>query len=582
GWLAFRPKWLKLLNSPKWFLFFLVMYFFTQSIVVNGVYSVSISTIEKRYGYSSSLTGFLTSSFDIAALVLTPLVSFLGARRKKPVWCGVGLLTMGIGMLIFFLPHVFSGRYEAESESGLSTGLCNSTSVNSCEYTSGNKGYVPLFVLGMLVMGSGATPMIALGIPYMDENVKAKASPMYVGIFYASGLLGAGVGFIVSGKFLAIYVDIGVETSLTPTDERWIGAWWLGFVICGTLCIFWSIWLFGYPKRIPGRNDFEKPPSKRETTDVDELAKEMSQLLGATKDLLKNVAYVFTTLSVCMDAFLVAGFIAFAPKILQSQFSLPASKISILFGLTVIPGAVSGNLSGAYINKRLRLSMTGAALMCMIGATASALGTIPLLASCTSTTVAGVKVPYINSSSLGLQDSCNAHCACSAVPYSPVCSNDVTYFSPCHAGCLTQINGSLAECSCLLPSSSRDIITMGKCRFSCGYKYGILLGAVFLFGFFTFMNMTPATIVTLRCLPVDRRTYGLGFQMTMTRLLGAIPGPIAFGTLIDWNCILWDRGCDGHGNCLEYNNTQLAYTVFGLCFVCKLVTTLSYFVAFVY
>ncbi|EDO28648.1 predicted protein [Nematostella vectensis] len=340
GWLAFRPKWLKLLNSPKWFLFFLVMYFFTQSIVVNGVYSVSISTIEKRYGYSSSLTGFLTSSFDIAALVLTPLVSFLGARRKKPVWCGVGLLTMGIGMLIFFLPHVFSGRYEAgaESESGLSTGLCNSTSVNSCEYTSGNKGYVPLFVLGMLVMGSGATPMIALGIPYMDENVKAKASPMYVGIFYASGLL----------------------------------------------------------------------------------------------------------------------------------------------------------------------------------------------------------------------------------------------------GCLTQINGSLAECSCLLPSSSRDIITMGKCRFSCGYKYGILLGAVFLFGFFTFMNMTPATTVTLRCLPVDRRTYGLGFQMTMTRLLGAIPGPIAFGTLIDWNCILWDRGCDDHGNCLEYNNTQLAYTVFGLCFVCKLVTTLSYFVAFVY
>ena len=32
--------------------------------------------------------------------------------------------------------------------------------------------------------------MIALGIPYMDENVSAKVSPMYVGIFFASGISG--------------------------------------------------------------------------------------------------------------------------------------------------------------------------------------------------------------------------------------------------------------------------------------------------------------------------------------------------------------------------------------------------------
>ena len=52
GWLRFRPTWLQFLNTPKWFLFFLSQYFFTQSIVVNGVYPGSISTIEKRFGYS--------------------------------------------------------------------------------------------------------------------------------------------------------------------------------------------------------------------------------------------------------------------------------------------------------------------------------------------------------------------------------------------------------------------------------------------------------------------------------------------------------------------------------------------------
>ena len=52
GWLRFRPTWLQFLNTPKWFLFFLSQYFFTQSIVVNGIYPGSISTIEKRFGYS--------------------------------------------------------------------------------------------------------------------------------------------------------------------------------------------------------------------------------------------------------------------------------------------------------------------------------------------------------------------------------------------------------------------------------------------------------------------------------------------------------------------------------------------------
>lgn len=52
GWLNFRPGWFQFLNTPKWFLFFLSQYFFTQSIIVNGVYPGSISTIEKRFGLS--------------------------------------------------------------------------------------------------------------------------------------------------------------------------------------------------------------------------------------------------------------------------------------------------------------------------------------------------------------------------------------------------------------------------------------------------------------------------------------------------------------------------------------------------
>jgi len=58
------------------------------------------------------------------------------------------------------------------------------------ETTGSNTLYYALFILGMVVTGAGCTPMVALGIPYMDENVSAQVSPMYVGIFIACGILG--------------------------------------------------------------------------------------------------------------------------------------------------------------------------------------------------------------------------------------------------------------------------------------------------------------------------------------------------------------------------------------------------------
>ena len=47
-----------------------------------------------------------------------------------------------------------------------------------------------MFILGMVVAGIGGIPKYSLGIPYIDENVKAKTAPMYFGIFVAFGIIG--------------------------------------------------------------------------------------------------------------------------------------------------------------------------------------------------------------------------------------------------------------------------------------------------------------------------------------------------------------------------------------------------------
>ena len=54
----------------------------------------------------------VTSSYDIAAMILTPLISYIGGSRKKPVFCAWGVFTMGVGFFIFMLPHFVSPPYE--------------------------------------------------------------------------------------------------------------------------------------------------------------------------------------------------------------------------------------------------------------------------------------------------------------------------------------------------------------------------------------------------------------------------------------------------------------------------------------
>ena len=70
-------------------------------------------------------------------------------------------------------------------------------------------------------------------------------------IHYSSFLLAAAAGFVLSSIFLSLFVETGVQTSLTPQDTRWIGNWWLGIAIAGGLGAFWSPWLFGFPKEFP-------------------------------------------------------------------------------------------------------------------------------------------------------------------------------------------------------------------------------------------------------------------------------------------------------------------------------------------
>lgn len=87
-------------------------------MVVNGFVNVVITTIERRFGLRSSQTGLVAGGYDLASFICLTPVTYLGGRRgaSKPRWIGWGAALMGLGSLLFALPHFAATSYDAPGD----------------------------------------------------------------------------------------------------------------------------------------------------------------------------------------------------------------------------------------------------------------------------------------------------------------------------------------------------------------------------------------------------------------------------------------------------------------------------------
>ncbi|XP_060086605.1 solute carrier organic anion transporter family member 4A1 [Heteronotia binoei] len=582
GWGAFTPSCLQFCNTPKGVLFFLCTASFLQGMTVNGFINTVITSIERRFDLRSYESGLIASSYDIAACVCLTFVSYFGGNGHKPRWLGWGVFIMGIGSLVFALPQFTTSRYEVHFLQD--TDMCSSNqSVHCSGSASSLSNYRFIFMLGQFLHGIGATPLYTLGVTYLDENVKSNYSPVYIAIFYTAAILGPAAGYLIGGLFLNIYTDIGQQVDLTPDNTLWVGAWWIGFIGAGAAALLTAIPILGYPQRLPGSQRYVvmrvsevhqlKDGSHKTASDPD-FGKTVKDLPRSVLLLLKNPTFIFLCLAGATEATLIAGMSTFGPKFLESQFSLSASEAATLFGYLVVPAGGGGTFLGGFIVNKFKLRCSGIIKFCLFCTLSSLLAIFIFFVDCPNMPMAGVTQMYDRSylpeGRLNLSAPCNTECDCLRETYSPVCGSDgIMYYSPCHAGCkrvsTNQNNGKKIYfgCSCILgsPPTVPGSATAGKCSSSCE-KRTLLLLFVFVVIIFTFLSSIPALTATLRCVSDRQRSFALGIQWIVVRTLGGIPGPIAFGSMIDKSCLLWQNQCGEQGSCYVYQNFSMSrYTL---------------------
>lgn len=67
---------------------------------------------------------------------------------------------------------------------------------------------------------------------------------------YAMRMFGPTFGYAFAYVILRIYIDPSLTPVIAEEDPHWLGAWWLGWIMIGTLMFLFALVMGLFPRRI--------------------------------------------------------------------------------------------------------------------------------------------------------------------------------------------------------------------------------------------------------------------------------------------------------------------------------------------
>ncbi|KAH8267512.1 hypothetical protein KR018_006415 [Drosophila ironensis] len=509
GMANWHPAWLQKYATTK---MFMGVYGLLGTIQAMSYmyFIVTLTTLEKRFKIPSQTTGIILSGNEISQIMLSLILSYIGGQRNRPRWIAWGIVFCGLSCYILVLPHFIYGAghevlqftkeyQESHQNSSSSAGIKwqNVTSAQSNQLCGVGKreedcddffNIVPLVLifLSQFVLGVGNTMYYSLGQTYLDDNTKKTNTPLMLSVAMALRMIGPVVGFLFGYISLNTFIDPSKTPLIDNKDPRWLGAWWLGWVILGTLMCLFSGLIGLFPKQLPkakqeGRTNSHLPMALRQTKEELKREENLSNLsrfssnaaldnIGAAaggnaelpklKDfpralmrLLRNKLLIFNILSAVFYILGASGFMTFLTKYMEVQFHKSSQEATIIVGPVSILGMVVGLIGSGLVLSKMKPHVSKVLMWNVIVGCIYMLGQISYAFLYCPDTFSMTHVGQLN-----LTNACNSNCSCDGISYTPVCHEptDTTFFSACHAGCrgYNATTKMYEDCSCLASKTS--------------------------------------------------------------------------------------------------------------------------------
>ncbi|CAL8072091.1 unnamed protein product [Orchesella dallaii] len=459
------------------------------------------------------------------------------------------------------------------------------------------KGFERTFAFSFIFCANfigGMASMLFLlsGGPFAeDSTIMPNELPRIFGITLALRMIGPFFGYLFAWSCLSEFINPTVD--VVQIDNRWLGAWWLGWTFLGIFMAISALIFSLFPRQSP-REFLKKRSLTHETGSAmllipsfvtffgsselktANLLPTITNFLDAFQGLLRNKVYFFMTFSTLVHIFVGIGYWTFLPKYLEFMFRLKAADAAMLTGVSSVPLQVAGlMLGGAFISRYMPsskeisswnaivtiLQIIGLFVVAFVGCSTSNIDlsfqqhTQQSNTSEVSSLIAGTGSDAQH---------CSADCDCVIGPILPVCdlSSGTTFYSPCFAGCEKVVNQTnFIECSCLPHSNSSGSLIEGFCPSNdCSNGLITFLVLTCLSQFLSSSAVVGRMLMSFKSVQANQRTAIIGLTLLILSLISIIPSPIVFGSLFESACSVREETCgDQLGNCWLYDDATLRF-----------------------
>ncbi|CAG2112892.1 unnamed protein product, partial [Medioppia subpectinata] len=222
----------------------------------------------------------------------------------------LGMFVVVIACYMNSLPFFIYGAshhllYDSASNTSDKYQFCGTHSEidSTCAKQSVESNTLPVIIIfftANLLNGIGGNAFFTAGFTYLDDNVRKGESAIFLGVTYAVRLLGPQLGYFLAGLCLKYWENPLYSVDITAKDPRYVGAWWIGFLIIGTLLLVFTFPIALFPKR----------------------------MRGMTVKGTESVPKISAVLSVNAGI----GYFIFKPKYMENQFRKTSSEASLITG----------------------------------------------------------------------------------------------------------------------------------------------------------------------------------------------------------------------------------------------------------
>ncbi|KAH8021919.1 hypothetical protein HPB51_018768 [Rhipicephalus microplus] len=502
-----------------------------------------ITTIERKFALTGKMFSVILIADNVSSLFACLLIGYYARKvsRIKMIVFSVSMTVLGC--VLAALPHFIYGpgfigdtkvQLQGEDLQGedQTSQVILDTTKEFCSRTddseasvAGDQSPAAIAILAVCILfianffnGFGGAGFYISGTTYTDDNAKKTDSIVYFSFVFSLRFLGPMLGYVMASVCLRIYESPFETPSITPKHPKWIGAWWLGFILWGISLFIISLPMSLFPKHIKRQS---QSPEKQEMQKVSSM--------DTTPDSIREK---------------VVGDFAGPTKI-----------------LAMILGVFLGGLIIRFWKPKARTIALMEAASDLIEISFLVAG---MSLSCSGWQLAGTSMSTSNS--LSITNECNKDCGCTGSSFQPVCHvlENATYFSPCAAGCTENVNGTM-HCSCLMGNSTSEeaVVTDGFCEFGCDSLF-ILVALTSVSKLLAQLPRVGGIIVTLRCVDHADKGLAVGMMGAAFNLLGAVPYPLIYSALFDATCIAWDERGGHRGSCSFYDADKLRVLFHGV------------------